>query len=79
MSVGRSRALVLEAAAMSDLLSQYLVPIAIVAVAIVLLLGLVNMMRGGSPDRSQRLMRLRVLLQFVAIVVIMAAILAMGR
>jgi hypothetical protein len=64
---------------MSDFLSQYLVPAAIVAVAIVLLLGLVNMMRGGSPDRSQKLMRLRVLLQFVAIVVIMATIWAMGR
>ena len=77
--VGRPPALVLEAAAMSDLLSQYLVPAAVVAVAIVLLLGLVNMMRGGSPDRSQKLMRLRVLLQFVAIVVIMATIWAMGR
>ena len=64
---------------MSDFLSIYLVPAAIVAVAIVLLLGLVNMMRGGSPDRSQKLMRLRVLLQFVAIVVIMATIWAMGR
>jgi hypothetical protein len=50
------------------------VPLAIVAVAIVLVLGLVNMMRGGSPNRSQELMRLRVLLQFVAIVVIMATI-----
>jgi Hypoxia induced protein conserved region. len=48
-------------------------------VAIVLLLGLVNMMRGGSPNRSQQLMRLRVLLQFVAIIVIMATIWAMGR
>ncbi|HLA20052.1 MAG TPA: twin transmembrane helix small protein [Pseudolabrys sp.] len=64
---------------MSDILSYYLVPAAVVAVAIVLLLGLVNMMRGGSPDRSQKLMRLRVLLQFVAIVVIMATIWAMGR
>ncbi|MBI2715100.1 MAG: twin transmembrane helix small protein [Rhizobiales bacterium] len=64
---------------MSDFLSQYLVPAAVVAVAIVLLLGLVNMMRGGSPDRSQKLMRLRVLLQFVAIVVIMATIWAMGH
>jgi uncharacterized membrane protein len=64
---------------MSDFLSIYLVPAAIVAVAIVLLLGLVNMMRGGSPDRSQKLMRLRVLLQFVAIVVIMATIWLMGR
>ena len=37
------------------------------------------MMRGGSPDTSQRLMRLRVLLQFVAVVVIMLTIWAMGR
>ena len=41
---------------------------------IVLVLGLINMMRGGSPNTSQRLMRLRVLLQFVAIIVIMATI-----
>ena len=64
---------------MSGFMSYYLVPAAIVAVAIVLLLGLVNMMRGGSPNRSQKLMRLRVLLQFVAIVVIMLTIWAMGR
>lgn len=64
---------------MSEIMSFYLVPIAIIAVAIVLLLGLINMMRGGSPNRSQKLMRLRVLLQFVAIVVIMAAIWMMGR
>jgi len=64
---------------MSDFMSHYMVPIAIVAVAIVLLLGLINMMRGGSPNRSQQLMRLRVLLQFVAIIVIMATIWAMGR
>ncbi|MCX7297734.1 MAG: twin transmembrane helix small protein [Hyphomicrobiales bacterium] len=59
---------------MANFLTTYLVPIAIAAVGIVLLLGLVNMMRGGSPNRSQKLMRLRVLLQFVAIIVIMAAI-----
>jgi hypothetical protein len=64
---------------MADVLSHYLVPIAIGAVAVVLLLGLLNMMRGGSPNTSQRLMRLRVLLQFVAIVVIMATIWMMGR
>jgi len=54
-----------------------LVPVAIGAVALVLVLGLFNMMRGGSPNTSQRLMRLRVLLQFVAIIVIMAAVWAM--
>jgi hypothetical protein len=45
----------------------------------VLLLGLINMMRGGSPNRSQKLMQLRVLLQFVAIVITMLAVWAMGR
>ena len=59
---------------MSGFMSQYLVPIAIGAVAVVLLLGLINMMRGGSPNTSQKLMRMRVLLQFVAIVIIMATI-----
>ena len=55
------------------------VPIAIGAVAVVLLLGLVNMMRGGSPNTSQKLMRLRVLLQFVAIVITMLTVWVMGR
>ena len=45
----------------------------------VLVLGLVNMMRGGSPQKSQKLMRLRVLLQFVAIVVIMLTLWMMGK
>ena len=64
---------------MSQFLSQALVPIAIIAVAIVLVLGLINMMRGGSPNTSQKLMRLRVLMQFVAVVVIMFTIWVMGR
>ncbi len=64
---------------MADVLSTFVVPIAVGAVALVLLLGLINMMRGGSPNRSQELMRLRVLMQFVAIVVIMATIWMMGR
>ena len=64
---------------MGSVLYYYGVPIAVGAVAVVLLLGLTNMMRGGSPNTSQKLMRLRVLLQFVAIVVIMATIWALGR
>ena len=59
---------------MGSVLSTYAVPVAIGAVALVLVFGLVNMMRGGSPDTSQRLMRLRVLLQFVAILVIMSVV-----
>jgi hypothetical protein len=64
---------------MSEFMSHFLVPAAVIAVAVVLVLGLINMMRGGSPNRSQKLMRLRVLLQFVAIIVIMATIWAMGH
>jgi hypothetical protein len=64
---------------MSEVLSHWVVPIAIGAVAVVLLLGLVNMMRGGSGNTSQKLMRLRVLLQFVAIVIIMFTIWVMAK
>ena len=60
-------------------LFDLLVPVAVGAVAIVLLLGLANMMKGGNPSRSQQLMRLRVLLQAVAVAVIMAAIYFYGR
>jgi hypothetical protein len=66
-------------ATMASFLSMILLPIAVAAVALVLLLGLINMMRGGSPNRSQKLMRLRVLLQFIAIVITMLAVWAMGR
>lgn len=53
-------------------LSGSLVPVAVGAVAVVLLLGLFNMLRGGSASTSQNLMRARVVLQFVAIIVILA-------
>jgi Hypoxia induced protein conserved region len=64
---------------MASFLSSFILPVAVAAVAFVLLLGLINMMRGGSPNRSQELMRLRVLLQFVAIVLIMLTVWVMGR
>jgi hypothetical protein len=51
-----------------------LVPLAVGAVLVVLLLGLWNMMRGGSANMSQTLMRWRVILQFIAIIVVMGAI-----
>ena len=64
---------------MTEFLAYALIPIAIGAVSVVLVLGLANMARGGSPQTSQKLMRLRVLLQFIAIVVIMVTIWAMGK
>ena len=48
--------------------------IAVAAVAVVLALGLFNMMRGGSANRSQTFMRWRVMLQFTAIIVLMTAL-----
>lgn len=53
--------------------------VALAAVAIVLLAGIVNMIRGTSPNRSQTLMRWRVILQFVALVVMMAALYLASR
>ena len=50
---------------------DYLGYIAVGAVLVVLLLGLANMFRGGSSNTSQKLMRWRVGLQFVAILVLM--------
>jgi Hypoxia induced protein conserved region len=50
------------------------VAVATLAVAIVLLLGLANMLRGGSANTSQLLMRWRVGLQFVAILIILAVL-----
>ena len=51
-----------------------IVPFAMGAVVLVLVLGLINMFRGGSPNTSQRLMRWRVGLQFLTIVLVLAVI-----
>lgn len=49
--------------------------IAVFAVLIVLVLGLRSMLKGTSPNMSQKLMRWRVGLQFFAILVIIAYVL----
>ena len=54
--------------------SHVVVAIAVASVGLVLVLGLLNMARGGSQSRSQTLMRWRVALQFIAICIIMAAV-----
>ena len=56
---------------MSYLATNVTILTAICAVAFVLGLGLFNMMRGGSPNLTQKLMRWRVGLQFGAVVLIM--------
>ena len=61
-----------------EILRNYAIPLALGAVGIVLLLGLWNMLRGGSPNTSQLLMRWRVVLQFIALCLVMAAIYLAG-
>ena len=48
----------------------YLTLVAMAAVVFVLIRGLFNMMRGGSGNLSNKLMQLRILLQFIAVVLI---------
>jgi hypothetical protein len=54
-----------------DGIPRYIVGAALAAVAVVLLAGLWNMLRGTSPSLSQTLMRWRVGLQFLAIVIML--------
>jgi len=48
--------------------------LAVVVVAVILFMGLWNMFRGGDANRSQMLMRARVIAQFVALVVLLGAL-----
>ncbi|UDL93517.1 MULTISPECIES: twin transmembrane helix small protein [Lichenihabitans] len=64
---------------MTYLQGNIVTAVALGLVVVVLLAGLVNMMRGGSTNTSQRLMRLRVGLQFVAVVVIMGVLYLRGH
>jgi hypothetical protein len=52
----------------------YVVPVALGAVGLVLVLGVFNLFLGGAPDLSQKLMRWRIGLQLAAICLMMAAL-----
>ncbi len=58
-----------------DLLFDILIPVSLGAVLIALALGLYALFRGGDFGRSwsNKLMRLRVLMQFIAVVVLVSA------
>lgn len=49
------------------------------AVVVVLVRGLMNMMRGGSGNTSNKLMQARIILQFVALVFLLLAVYIAGR
>ena len=51
--------------------TYFLAIIVMFAVAVVLVRGLINMLRGGSGNTSNKLMQARVILQAIAVVLIM--------
>ncbi|KRB50562.1 MAG: twin transmembrane helix small protein [Pseudomonadota bacterium] len=57
-------------------LFSYLIPLSLAAVTLTLFVGLYSLFRGGDFGRSysNKLMRLRVLMQAIAIVVLVAAV-----
>ncbi|MGU3401471.1 twin transmembrane helix small protein [Brucellaceae bacterium D45D] len=57
-----------------DVLFKGAAMVAMLAVAIVLIIGLRNMMRDGDANFSNKMMQLRVFLQFIAVVLIVGAI-----
>ena len=64
---------------MSHAMGNVVTAVALGLVLLVLFAGLFNMLRGGSPNMSQRLMRLRVVLQFAAVAVIMGVLYMRGH
>jgi len=60
-----------------DQLFDYLVPAALAAVALTLAVGIYSLFRGGDFARSysNKLMRLRVVMQAVAILILLGALL----
>ena len=61
---------------MPNVLYYLLIPITIAAVTLVLFTGIYGMLKGGKFNKqySNKLMRLRILLQFLAITIIMIAL-----
>jgi heme/copper-type cytochrome/quinol oxidase subunit 4 len=53
--------------------------VALAVVAVILGMGLFNMLKGGNPNLSQKLMRARVIAQAIALVVILGALFLFGR
>ena len=52
----------------------YLIPVLLGVLVLILLAGFINLMRRGSPNTSQKLMRARVIVQFVALVLMMVVL-----
>jgi hypothetical protein len=64
---------------MNQTILNLIVIFAVGAVAVILFMGLWNMFRGQDENRSQMLMRARVIAQAVALVVLLGALLVFGK
>ena len=64
---------------MNQTVLNVIIIVACGVVAVILFMGLWNMFKGDDPNRSQMLMRARVVAQFVALVVILGALYFFGR
>lgn len=64
---------------MTTVLVYALIPLAVGAVVVVLGLGLTNLARGGSPERSQKLMQWRIYLQAGALLIALGTLWLAGR
>lgn len=62
-----------------DSFYKVIIVAALASVAIVLFMGLKNLATGGSPNLSQKLMRMRILLQAIAIGVLLLGLYLFGK
>jgi hypothetical protein len=64
---------------MNQTILNILVIVSVGAVSIILFMGLWSMFKGDDPNRSQMLMRARVIAQAIALVVLLGALFLFGR
>jgi hypothetical protein len=64
---------------MNQTVVNVIIILAVGAVAIILFMGLWNMFKGQDPNRSQMLMRARVIAQAIALVILLGALYFFGR
>jgi hypothetical protein len=64
---------------MNQTIVNIVIILAVGAVAVILFMGLWNMFKGQDQNRSQMLMRARVIAQAIALVVLLGALYFFGR
>jgi len=64
-----------------EALLQFMIPVFIGATVLVLMIGLYGLFRGGDFNRnwSNKLMRARILFQFIAVILVLAALFLTGN